>query len=71
MYKDEPNQKMGFTKIAQPIAKAVSTHFIVQERLANPTWLEGTLITGQKHQIRASLSYFHHPVVNDVKYGVK
>ncbi|WP_338956285.1 RluA family pseudouridine synthase [Spiroplasma endosymbiont of Polydrusus cervinus] len=69
--KDEPNQKMGFTKISQPIAKAVSTHFIVQERLANATWLEGTLITGRKHQIRASLSYFHHPVVNDVKYGAK
>ncbi len=71
LYKDDHNKKMVFTKTAQPIARAVSTHFIVQERLANVTWLEGTLITGRKHQIRASLGYFHHPVVNDVKYGAQ
>ncbi|GAA6238533.1 MAG: hypothetical protein SPLM_06500 [Spiroplasma phoeniceum] len=34
-------------------------------------WLEATLITGRKHQIRASLSYLHHPIINDVKYGAK
>lgn len=31
--------------------------------------LEINLITGKKHQIRAHLAYFKHPIVGDKKYG--
>ncbi|PQP78742.1 RluA family pseudouridine synthase [Spiroplasma sp. ChiS] len=71
LYKNEDKQKMVFTKTVQPHAKVVKTHFRVQHQLTNATWLEVTLITGRKHQIRASLSYLHHPIVNDIKYGAK
>ncbi len=70
LYKDE-DKKMVFTKTDQPHSKAVKTHFKIKAQISNTTWLEVTLITGRKHQIRASLSYLHHPIINDVKYGAK
>lgn len=71
LYKNNNNQKIIFTKTIRQQTKIVSTHFKVQRRLINATWLEATLITGRKHQIRASLSYLRHPIINDVKYGGK
>lgn len=71
LYKDEDKQKMVFTKTEQPHAKVVKTHFKIKAQISNATWLETTLITGRKHQIRASLSYLNHPIINDVKYGAK
>jgi 23S rRNA pseudouridine1911/1915/1917 synthase len=31
--------------------------------------LSVTLLTGRKHQIRAQLSHFGHPILGDRKYG--
>lgn len=33
------------------------------------TLVEAELITGKPHQIRAHLSYIHHPIAGDAKYG--
>ncbi|WHQ37536.1 RluA family pseudouridine synthase [Spiroplasma sp. SV19] len=69
LWKDESQQKMIFKLTAQPNSKQVITYFKVVKRTNNTTWLEITLGTGRKHQIRASLSYLKHPIINDVKYG--
>lgn len=69
--KDESQQKMTFSLTEQPNSKKAITYFKVLTRMPHTTWLEVTLGTGRKHQIRASLSYLQHPIVNDVKYGAK
>lgn len=69
--KDESQQKMIFRLTEQPNSKKAITYFKVVKRTINTTWLEVTLGTGRKHQIRASLSYLQHPIINDVKYGAK
>ncbi|WP_425379593.1 pseudouridine synthase [Spiroplasma endosymbiont of Stenodema calcarata] len=69
--KDEIQQKMIFGTTAQPHSKQVQTYFKVLKRTTTTVWLEVMLGTGRKHQIRATLSYLQHPVVNDVKYGAK
>jgi len=35
------------------------------------SWLEITLITGRKHQIRLQLARRGHPILGDIKYGSK
>ncbi|MBH8623327.1 MULTISPECIES: RluA family pseudouridine synthase [Spiroplasma] len=71
LVKDESEQKMIFSLTEQPNSKKAITYFKVLTRTLNTTWLEVTLGTGRKHQIRASLSYLQHPIINDVKYGAK
>ena len=70
--KNENLKKMVFTP--HPVnntSKACATQFKTLKIINNTTWLTVTLLTGRKHQIRVTLSYLHHPVVNDVKYGAK
>ncbi|MEA2013330.1 MAG: RluA family pseudouridine synthase [Verrucomicrobiota bacterium] len=45
------------------------THFKVIEELAKYSFLEITLLTGRKNQIRAHLSEINHPVIGDKIYG--
>ena len=47
------------------------THFTVQRRYGEYTWVECRLETGRTHQIRVHMAYIGHPVVNDPLYGYK
>ena len=51
--------------------KLASLNYTVVERKPNETRVEIELLTGRFHQIRASFSSIHHPLVADVKYGYK
>jgi len=52
-------------------SKEAVTRYRVLERLKSASVLEVTLGTGRTHQIRVHLSYIGHPILGDVKYGVK
>lgn len=56
------NQNEGRTAI---------THFKVLKRLEKYTYLELTLETGRKHQIRVQAKEFGHPIIGDKRYGSK
>lgn len=47
------------------------THFRVQERFPDATYIEATLETGRTHQIRVHMSYIGHPLLGDPLYGRK
>jgi 23S rRNA pseudouridine1911/1915/1917 synthase len=50
-------------------AKEAITHFFVEERFKNYTYVTCRLETGRTHQIRVHLAYIGHPVAGDPKYG--
>lgn len=50
-------------------AKEAITHFFVEERFKNYTYVTCRLKTGRTHQIRVHLTYIGHPVAGDPKYG--
>lgn len=50
-------------------AKNAITEFKVLDRLSDSTLLDVNLLTGRTHQIRVHMSFIHHPVLNDSKYG--
>ncbi|MCU9934880.1 pseudouridine synthase [Mycoplasmopsis cynos] len=66
LYKDELNRKMKFSKEKVPNAKLARTLFYLdkKDKIAE-------LLTGRKHQIRATLSYLKKPIYGDKKYGGK
>lgn len=47
------------------------THFEVNERFYNTTYLTCRLETGRTHQIRVHMKYIGHPVLGDPLYGAK
>jgi len=49
--------------------KRAITHFIVNERFKDASYLDVELETGRTHQIRVHLSYIGHPVLGDKVYG--
>ncbi|HSX14043.1 MAG TPA: RluA family pseudouridine synthase [Chlamydiales bacterium] len=51
--------------------KLAITHFEVYRRSAKYTYINLTLETGKKHQIRAHCKRAGHPVVGDKRYGSK
>ncbi|AGM26319.1 ribosomal large subunit pseudouridine synthase C [Spiroplasma syrphidicola EA-1] len=71
LYKDEQRKRMVFSPKKVEESQECETSFKVIKPSVDSTWLEVTLTTGRKHQIRATLSYLKHPVVNDQKYGAK
>lgn len=69
--KDEANQRMKFFK-KQVRGGKISETFIKPVKIINDfTLVECQLVTGRKHQIRATLSYLNLPVVGDLKYGAQ
>lgn len=51
--------------------KEAITHFNVLKRFDNYSYLELTLETGRKHQIRVQAKEFGHPILGDKRYGTK
>lgn len=45
------------------------THYYVEERFRNLTWMRFQIETGRTHQIRVHLSNAGHPIVCDALYG--
>lgn len=69
IYHDEEQEKMIFSKTSVAYAKSCQTIIKPLKTLNGFTLIECQLITGRKHQIRASLSYLKLPIVGDQKYG--
>lgn len=72
IYHDELQQKMVFTKKKTlAFAKDCQTFIKPIYHKNNLTLIECQLVTGRKHQIRATLSYFNCPIVGDYKYDAQ
>jgi 23S rRNA pseudouridine1911/1915/1917 synthase len=54
-----------------PEARPARTRYVTLEEIGPRTLLEVELETGRRHQIRAHLAWFGHPVVGDSRYGTK
>ena len=52
-------------------AREAVTRYRVLEQFPEYSLLEVTPETGRKHQIRAHLAFFHHPIAGDKLYGFK
>lgn len=59
--------------VAQPsqTTEAAITHFRVLRRLSDTTFVEVTLETGKRHQIRVHFADAGHPVLGDPRYKTK
>lgn len=55
--------------VVLPTGRDAITEYIVKERFEGFTLVECHPLTGRTHQIRAHLSYIHHPIVGDDVYG--
>lgn len=69
IFKDEINQKMIFSKKQIKNSKDCQTIIKPLKVFNNFSLIECQLVTGRKHQIRATLAYLNLPVVGDLKYG--
>ena len=52
-------------------SKNAVTHFEVNERFYNTSYITCKLETGRTHQIRVHMKYLGHPVLGDPVYGAK
>lgn len=68
---DKTIRKATFSLNETKGSKKSVLHYTVREERENFSLLEILLDTGRFHQIRASLSFLGHPIVNDIKYGAK
>lgn len=49
--------------------KAAITHYRLEQRFANHTYIAVQLETGRTHQIRVHMAHLHHPLIGDPQYG--
>lgn len=66
---DENEMKMKFNLETYEQSKSCTTIFTPLFMTKNYTLVECQLITGRKHQIRATLQFLKLPIVGDSKYG--
>lgn len=62
-------EREDFSVAPSPTGKEAITHFRVLRRSAKYSFLELTLETGRKHQIRVHCREAGHPVIGDKRYG--
>lgn len=65
----EDEMKMIFSMESYEQSKSCTTIFTSLFMTKNFTLIECQLITGRKHQIRATLQFLNLPIVGDTKYG--
>jgi 23S rRNA pseudouridine1911/1915/1917 synthase len=53
----------------ESLGKHAVTHYKTVEKFSYVTLVECRLETGRTHQIRVHMSYFGHPLFNDLEYG--
>jgi 23S rRNA pseudouridine955/2504/2580 synthase len=73
-YITEIKNRMTFSfEKVDDTSKECSTiiNLVRYDRVSNGSVLECELLTGRKHQIRATLSHLKYPIIGDVKYGSK
>ena len=66
---DERHRRMHVVGPTWPGAREARLSYRRLEVLKGNSWLEVSLETGRKHQIRLQLAHCGHPVVGDRKYG--
>jgi len=49
----------------------IITKYTVKQSTNDYSILEVELLTGRKHQIRAHLAFYNHPIFGDKRYGIK
>jgi 23S rRNA pseudouridine1911/1915/1917 synthase len=49
--------------------KSAITHYRLEQRFANHTYIAVRLETGRTHQIRVHMAHLHHPLIGDPQYG--
>jgi len=63
----DPGDRQRMAVLAS--GKPSVTHFIVEERFDNTTYLDVEIETGRTHQIRVHLAFIGHPVIADALYA--
>jgi 23S rRNA pseudouridine1911/1915/1917 synthase len=63
----DPKERQSMTVVDN--GKHAVTHFHVQERFKEFTFVECRLETGRTHQIRVHMKYIGYPLAGDPKYG--
>ncbi|ATZ16628.1 RluA family pseudouridine synthase [Entomoplasma freundtii] len=67
--KYDPNQQLSlYSPKERPGYKKAITAFRYLKNTKSGSLLEARLFTGRKHQIRATLSYYDSPILNDFRY---
>ena len=69
--KDEQKNKVTLFDQEQEGTQMISTSYTLLRQERDYALVEVLLHTGKSHQIRAVMSYLHHPLYGDVKYGAK
>lgn len=73
LHKDEKSNKVTVTNTESSESDFIKTIYtpIRYNKEADISELEIELVTGKPHQIRAHLASIGHPIIGDIKYGLK
>ena len=70
MEKDEENNRIRVLPSDSETGKTMETIIRPVKYNGKYTLVEGEIITGRTHQIRAHMAFIGHPLIGDGKYGV-